>query len=74
MNYWPAGVTNLSECHQPLFKLIEEIADKGKELARDMYGLNGWAIHHNISNMAGSIPIRRICLLVFLEYVRPMVM
>ena len=39
MNYWPAGVTNLSECHQPLFKLIEEIADKGKELARDMYGL-----------------------------------
>ena len=49
MNYWPAGVTNLSECHQPLFKLIEEIADKGKELARDMYGLNGWAIHHNIS-------------------------
>lgn len=49
MNYWPAEVTNLSECHQPLFKLIEEIADKGKELARDMYGLNGWAIHHNIS-------------------------
>lgn len=49
MNYWPAEVTNLSECHQPLFKLIEEIADKGQRLARDMYGLNGWAIHHNIS-------------------------
>lgn len=49
MNYWPAEVTNLSECHQPLFNLIEEIANKGKELARDMYGLNGWAIHHNIS-------------------------
>lgn len=49
MNYWPAEVTNLSECHQPLFGLIEEIADKGKDLARNMYGLNGWAIHHNIS-------------------------
>lgn len=49
MNYWPAEVTNLSECHQPLFKLIEEIADKGTDLAHDMYGLNGWAIHHNIS-------------------------
>lgn len=49
MNYWPAEVTNLSECHQPLFKLIEEIADKGKDIARDMYGLNGWTIHHNIS-------------------------
>lgn len=49
MNYWPAEVTNLSECHQPLFNLIEEIADKGKDLAHNMYGLNGWAIHHNIS-------------------------
>lgn len=49
MNYWPAEVTNLSECHQPLFNLIEEIANKGKDLARDMYGMNGWAIHHNIS-------------------------
>lgn len=49
MNYWPAEVTNLSECHQPLFKLMEEIADKGTDLAHDMYGLNGWAIHHNIS-------------------------
>lgn len=49
MNYWPAEVTNLSECHQPLFTLIEEIADRGKGLAHDMYGLDGWAIHHNIS-------------------------
>lgn len=56
MNYWPAEVTNLSECHQPLFKLIEEIADKGKYLARDMYGLNGWAIHHNISIWRESYP------------------
>jgi alpha-L-fucosidase 2 len=23
MNYWPAEVANLSECHQPLFALIE---------------------------------------------------
>lgn len=49
MNYWPAEVTNLSECHMPLFGLIEEIAEKGKSIAHDMYGLDGWAIHHNIS-------------------------
>lgn len=49
MNYWPAEVTNLSECHLPLFRLIEEIADKGRKIARDMYGKQGWAIHHNIS-------------------------
>lgn len=49
MNYWPAEVTNLSECHMPLFKFIEEISEKGKRIARNMYGLDGWAIHHNIS-------------------------
>lgn len=49
MNYWPAEVTNLSECHMPLFNLIEEISEKGKKIARNMYGLDGWAIHHNIS-------------------------
>lgn len=49
MNYWPAEVTNLSECHEPLFRLIGEAADRGRALAHDMYGLDGWALHHNIS-------------------------
>ena len=49
MNYWPAEVCNLSECHLPLFSLIREIAGNGEKIARDMYGLQGWAIHHNIS-------------------------
>ena len=49
MNYWQAEVTNLSECHQPLFTFIEEIAQSGKEAARNMYGRNGWVAHHNMS-------------------------
>lgn len=49
MNYWPAEATNLSECHQPLFRFIREIAANGRHVARDMYGLEGWAIHHNVS-------------------------
>lgn len=49
MNYWQAEVTNLSECHQPLFNFIEEIAQSGKETARNMYGRNGWVGHHNMS-------------------------
>ncbi len=49
MNYWPAEVTNLSECHEPLFRFIREIAASGTKVARDMYGLDGWAIHHNVS-------------------------
>lgn len=49
MNYWPAEVTNLPECHAPLFRFIREIAANGRRVARDMYGLDGWAIHHNVS-------------------------
>ena len=29
MNYWPAEVTNLSECHMPLFDLIKDLAENG---------------------------------------------
>lgn len=49
MNYWPAEVTNLSACHAPLFRFLGEIADSGRAVARDMYGLPGWTIHHNVS-------------------------
>lgn len=49
MNYWPAEVTNLSECHEPLFRLIRELAANGAETARNMYGLDGWMGHHNCS-------------------------
>lgn len=47
MNYWPAEVTNLSEMHQPLFQLIKELSETGKETARVMYGAKGWMAHHN---------------------------
>ncbi len=47
MNYWPAEVTNLSETHQPLFDLVEELSQTGQETARVMYGAKGWVTHHN---------------------------
>ena len=47
MNYWPAEVCNLTEMNEPLFKLIREIAETGRETARDMYGADGWVLHHN---------------------------
>lgn len=56
MNYWPAEVCNLSECHAPLFGLIEEIAEKGERIAEDMYGADGWVIHHNISQWREGYP------------------
>ena len=47
MNYWPAEVTNLSECHQPLMKMLKELSETGRETARTMYGCRGWVLHHN---------------------------
>lgn len=47
MNYWPAEVTNLSECHEPLFRMLEELSETGRETAKCMYGCNGWVLHHN---------------------------
>ena len=47
MNYWPSEVCNLTEMNEPLFKLIREVSITGRETARDMYGADGWVLHHN---------------------------
>ena len=47
MNYWPAEVTNLSECHDPLFSLVSDLATTGAEAAKVLYGAKGWVAHHN---------------------------
>jgi alpha-L-fucosidase 2 len=49
MNYWPAEPTNLSECQQPLFQMIKEIATTGTETAANMYRRKGWVGHHNVA-------------------------
>lgn len=47
MNYWPAEVTNLSELHDPLFKMLKDLSVTGQETAKVMYGARGWVTHHN---------------------------
>ena len=47
MNYWPAEVCNLSELAEPLFNLIHDISQTGRQTAREMYGAQGWCAHHN---------------------------
>ncbi|MES2648784.1 MAG: glycoside hydrolase family 95 protein [Bacteroidota bacterium] len=47
MNYWPAEKTNLAELHEPFLKMVEEMAETGKQTAKDMYGARGWVAHHN---------------------------
>jgi alpha-L-fucosidase 2 len=47
MNYWPVEICNLSECHEPLFNYIEELAQNGSKTAEINYGCRGWTAHHN---------------------------
>lgn len=48
MNYWPAEVCSLSECHEPLTELIRDLSITGKRTARIHYGADGWVAHHNV--------------------------
>ena len=57
MNYWPAELTNLSECASPFFQLIKEVSINGKETAKKMYGIDsGWVAHHNVSLWRETFP------------------
>lgn len=47
MNYWPAEVTNLAECHEPLLAFLRDLSITGAETARINYGCRGWVAHHN---------------------------
>lgn len=54
MNYWIAEQCNLSECHEPLFRLIDILKENGRILARQMYGCRGFVAHHN-TNIWGDV-------------------
>jgi alpha-L-fucosidase 2 len=46
MNYWPAEVTNLSDCHTPLFRFLQGMAEAGKKTAKAYYNAPGWMANH----------------------------
>lgn len=52
MNYWPAEVTNLSECHLSFFDLVESLAKPGHKTANVQYNMDGWVVHP-ITNIWG---------------------
>ena len=52
MNYWPAELAGLSECHMPMLKLIESLQVPGRETAKAYYDACGW-IAHVITNPWG---------------------
>ena len=57
MNYWPVEVTNLSECHEALFDMLDDVAETGRKTAMAHYGCRGWVLHHNTDLWRGTAPI-----------------
>ena len=45
MNYWPAEVTNLAECHLPFIALVDSLRRSGRETAKNMYNSRGFTAH-----------------------------
>jgi len=52
MNYWPAEVGNLAECHLPFLEFVDSLREPGRRTANIHYGARGWVVH-TISNVWG---------------------
>jgi len=45
MLYWPAEVTNLSECYLPLSDFTKSIIEPGKLAAKEFFNTRGWTVN-----------------------------
>lgn len=45
MNYWPAELVGLNDCHLPLLKLVESLQVPGAKTAKAYYDADGWVTH-----------------------------
>ena len=57
MNYWPAEVTNLAECHMPLIEFTNNLRISGAKTAHEYYNARGFVVHHNSDIWAMSTPV-----------------
>jgi alpha-L-fucosidase 2 len=57
MNYWPAETCNLSDLTDPLFSLIENGRENGRQVAKFYYNAGGFVMHHNTDLWGDAVPI-----------------
>jgi alpha-L-fucosidase 2 len=60
MNYWPAELTNLGECHDALFLFAERLLPHAKRVAREFYGCSGAALHYTANPWGFAEPGERL--------------
>ncbi|MHB1036661.1 MAG: glycosyl hydrolase family 95 catalytic domain-containing protein [Pirellulales bacterium] len=46
MNYWPAEPANLSDCHLPLLRFIQNVAKEGEKTSKAYFNAPGWMANH----------------------------
>lgn len=51
MNYWPAEVTNLSECHEPIFAFADRLFERGRITAKEQYGIKRGTMAHHATDL-----------------------
>ncbi len=56
MNYWPAELCDLGDCHLPLFDLMKRMLPNGRKTAEVMYGCRGFVAHHNTDIWGDTAP------------------
>ena len=60
MNYWPAELCNLSECHEPFFDLVDNLRPRGRKTAEEVYGCRGFVAHHTTDAWFWTSPIGKV--------------
>jgi len=60
MNYWPAEVCNLAECHEPFFDLTDNLRARGRKTAKDVYNCRGFVAHHTTDAWFWTSPIGNV--------------
>ena len=57
-NYWPAFVANLAEMAQPVDGFVQALAENGRYMSRNYYGIGrGWSAGHNSDIWAMANPV-----------------
>ncbi|RYP66355.1 hypothetical protein DL771_007861 [Monosporascus sp. 5C6A] len=59
MNYWLAQPLNLPEISEPVYDLLDRMRVRGADVARRMYGAEGFTCHHNTDITADCVPFHQ---------------
>ncbi len=56
MNYWPAEIANLSECHTPMLRLIASLVEGGRKTAKAYFDAPGWVMAYTTNVWGWTAP------------------